>query len=449
MQNSGNEKIRVRIAPSPTGLFHIGTARTALFNFLFAKKNGGVFIVRIEDTDKERSKGEYEKNILEGLAWLDIKYDEFYRQSERTEIYRQYLEKLIKDGNAYVSKEAAGEGKRAEVIRFKNPNTSIAFDDVIRGRITFHTEELGDFVIAKDMDTPLYHLAVTVDDHEMGITHVIRGEDHISNTPRQILLLSALGAKIPKYAHLPLILAPDKSKLSKRHGSVSITEYKEAGFLPESLINFLAILGWSPQSRGEDTEIMELSELIEKFELEKVGKSGAIFDIKKLEWINRQYLKKIPQEKLSEIIKKELARTNATQIEDAVLLRATPFIMEKINVISDISPLTEGEFSFLVSQPVYGKEKLIWKGESEIKTKDNLTAVLKLLEGVNPNDFSAESIKEMIFPFADKEGRGGVLWPMRFSLTGKEKSPDPFTSAYLLGKDESVSRILSAIKLFE
>lgn len=447
--SSSSKQVRVRIAPSPTGLFHIGTARTALFNYLFAKKHNGVFIVRIEDTDKERSRKEYEESILDGLSWLNIKYDEFYRQSERTEIYRKYLEKLIASGFAYISKEEAGEGKRSEVIRFKNPNHSVTFNDLIRGPITFHTEELGDFVIAKDMETPLYHLAVTIDDYEMNISHVIRGEDHISNTPRQILLLEAIGATVPTYAHLPLILASDKSKLSKRHGALALTEYRENGFLPEAIINFLALLGWSPQSRGEAEEVLSFEELVEKFELEKVGKSGTIFDLKKLEWLNKQYIKKIPQEKLLGMIKNEIAGDNIFTIDEKKLLRAIPLIAEKISTIREAGIVWSEELAFLSKMPEYDKSRLVWKDETVEKTKENLSKILEILNSVETDDFSAERIKELIFPFADEIGRGGVLWPMRFSLTGQERSPDPFTSAYLLGKEDSISRISKAIELLE
>ena len=204
------EKVVVRMAPSPTGNFHIGTARTTLFNYLYAKKMGGKFVLRIEDTDKERSKKAFEDNILEGIKWLGLAYDEFYRQSEREDLYKDYVKRMIDAGSAYISKEEPKEeGQRTEVVRFKNPNKKIKFEDEIRGEVEFDTTELGDFVIAKSPEEPLYHLAVVVDDHEMGVTHVIRGEDHISNTPRQILIQEAIGAKRPVYAHLPLILAED------------------------------------------------------------------------------------------------------------------------------------------------------------------------------------------------------------------------------------------------
>ena len=273
-------KVAVRMAPSPTGNFHVGGARTALFNFLFARKNNGKFILRIEDTDKERSKKEFEDDIFESLEWLGLKYDEFYRQSERGEIYKNYVEKMLNNDSVYEAED--------KVIRFRNPNKKVKFNDLVRGEIEFDTTELKDFVIAKSADEPLYHLAVVIDDCESGITHVIRGEDHISNTPRQILIQEAIGAPRPLYAHLPLILTQDRSKLSKRkHGeSVSLGYYRDKGYSPEAVINYLALLGWNP---GTEQEIFTLEELINVFDLARVHKGGAIFDEKKLAWVNRKH----------------------------------------------------------------------------------------------------------------------------------------------------------------
>ena len=273
-------QVIVRMAPSPTGNFHVGSARTALFNFLFARKNNGKFILRIEDTDKERSKKEFEDDIFESLEWLGLKHDESYRQSERGEVYKSYIEKMLDEGSVYESDD--------KVIRFKNPNKKIKFNDLIRGEIEFDTTELEDFVIAKSVNEPLYHLAVVIDDFESGITHVIRGEDHISNTARQILIQEAIGAPRPIYAHLPLILAPDRSKLSKRkHGeSVSLDYYRNKGYSPAAIINYLALLGWNP---GTEQEIFTLEELIKVFDLSRVHKGGAIFDEKKLAWVNRKH----------------------------------------------------------------------------------------------------------------------------------------------------------------
>ena len=217
--DEAKKKVVTRFAPSPTGLFHIGSARTALFNYLYARKHNGKFILRIEDTDKSRSEKQYEDDITNGLKWLGLEWDEFHRQSERTEVYKKYLQKLLDGGKAYLDGKA---------IRFKNPNKKVVFSDLIRGEISTQTDDVGDFVIAKDLDTPLFHFTVVVDDYEMGVTDIIRGEDHIPNTPRHILLQEALGFNIPNYAHLPLILGADRSKLSKRHGAVSVNEYKKA-----------------------------------------------------------------------------------------------------------------------------------------------------------------------------------------------------------------------------
>ena len=279
-----SQKIITRFPPSPTGNFHVGSARTALFNFLFARKNNGKFILRIEDTDKARSKKEFEDDIFESLEWLGLKYDEFYRQSDRGKIYRTYIEKILDDGSIYEDED--------KIIRFKNPNKKVKFNDLVRGEIEFDTTELKDFIIAKSVDEPLYHLAVVIDDFESNITHVIRGEDHISNTPRQILIQEAIGAPRPIYAHLPLILAPDRSKLSKRkHGeSVSLDYYRDKGYSPEAMINYLALLGWNP---GTEQEIFTLDELINVFDFSRVHKGGAIFDEKKLAWVNRKHFNKL------------------------------------------------------------------------------------------------------------------------------------------------------------
>lgn len=288
------QKPIVRFAPSPTGPLHIGGARTALFNYIFAKQTGGTFILRIENTDKERSKTEYEQEIRDGLVWLGIVPDASYRQSERTNIYQKHLDKLIKSGVAYVSQEKKKEGEgKVEVVRFKNQNKRVSFQDVIRGEVSFDTTELKDFVIARSITEPLYHLAVVVDDAEMRITHIIRGEDHISNTPRQILIQEALGFPRPLYAHIPLILANDRSKLSKRkHGeAVSLAHYRALGIVPDAMVNFLALLGWHP-SESDASEVLSFNDLVAQFQLERVQKGSAVLDANKLNWLNKQYLKK-------------------------------------------------------------------------------------------------------------------------------------------------------------
>ncbi|MES2059585.1 MAG: glutamate--tRNA ligase family protein, partial [Patescibacteria group bacterium] len=288
-------KVVTRFAPSPTGQLHLGAYRTAIFSYFFARKHGGKFILRIEDTDKERSKQEFEKDILESLEWLGLEYDEMYRQSENVDRHKFYLEKMIAGGNAYISKEEAkdGSGIIKEIVRFKNPNTIVSFQDEIKGEVKMDTADLGDFVIAKNISEPLFHLAVVVDDFEEGVTHVIRGEDHVSNTPRQILIQRAIGAPTPIYAHLPLVLGPDKLKLSKRRGALAASSYKEKGFLPDAILNGVAFVGWNP---GTDKEIFTKSELIEAFDLSKVQKSPAVFSDEKLEWFNKEHIKLLPQE---------------------------------------------------------------------------------------------------------------------------------------------------------
>lgn len=442
-----NEKIIVRIPPSPTGNLHVGTARTALFNFLFAKKYGGKIILRMEDTDRERSREEYEKNILESLEWLGISYDEGpTKQSERGEAHTKSLQKLIDNGSAYLSQEEPkNSGDNKEVIRFKNPNREIIFHDLIRGEIKFNTTDLGDFVIAKDLETPLYHLAVVVDDVDGGVTHIIRGEDHISNTPRQILIQKALGAPRPLYAHIPLILAPDKTKLSKRHGAVSAIEYRDQGYLPEALVNYLALLGWNP---GTEQEIFSLKELIQEFSLEKIQKSPAIFDKNKLEWMNKEYLSRLPEREVGEGILKFLQGMNFINPEGAARI-----IHERIHYYGEAKELVEqGEFDYFIEgKDVKLDRSILLQGNKLTvdNSKMHLEHIIGLLSNIpgEKESFTAEKIKEAIWDYATAEGRGSVLWPMRAALTGREKSPDPFTVAEIIGKNATMERIRKAVSV--
>jgi len=458
MSTNDKQKIITRFPPSPTGLFHIGSARTALFNYLFARQNGGKFILRIEDTDKERSKKEFEIDILKNMEWLGMEWDEpLYRQSERGEVYKKYLQKLLDEDKAYISKEENKDDKpvfgkaakldkiRSEsVIRFRNSGTKITFNDLIRGEISFDTTELGDFVIAKDIETPLYHLAVVVDDFEMGVTHIIRGEDGLSNTPRQILIQEAIGATRPIYAHLPLILGPDKSKLSKRHGAASINEYRELGYLPETIINFLAFIGWNP---GDEREIFSIDELIKEFNLGKVKKGGAVFNIEKLDWMNGEYLKKIDPEKFKEWTGK-YAPVNSSDTEMWHKILTLLINDKRINKPSDIKSLWEaGELHYFFSEPIYEKEMLLCKSEIDLKnTKKHLQKVAELLNALDENDFMSQNIKDVVMEYADREGRGNVLWPWRIAVTGLKKSPDLFSVSSILGKEETVKRIKNAME---
>ena len=428
--NSENQtnKIVVRIPPSPTGYFHIGRARTALFNYLYAKKEGGEIVFRIEDTDKERSKKEYEEDIISSLKWLGITYDHGpFRQSERGDVYRKYIQMMLDNGTAYISEES--EGANREVIRFKNPNKTVYFTDLIRGEISFDTTELKDFVIARNINDPLYHLTVVVDDHEMNITHVIRGEDGISNTPRQILLQEAIGARRPSYAHVPLILAPDKSKMSARHGATSLKDFREMGYLPEAVTNFLGLLGFNP---GGEKEIYSIAELIEVFDISRINKAGAIFNIEKLKWFNKEYIKRRPKEELVELITKKI---NEKFPHVSIPTGLFDVLVERIEILSDIDRLIEeGEVDYFFNEPDIDPEKLVWKTSTKEETIKNLKDSISFIGS-----------KDSLMKFAEERGKGNILWPIRFALSGRERSPDPFTLIELLGKDKSEERIHKAI----
>ena len=484
--------IRVRIAPSPTGNLHIGTARAALFNYLFAKNQGGTFVLRIEDTDLERSDKKYEQNIFDGLRWLGIDPDEgpeqggsygAYRQSERTDNYERYLRELLKDGKAFYcfhsEADLEEEGKRllhekkapihvcvyrdlslaeAEeriksgasdyIVRFKMPaGRQIAFTDLIRGELSFASDLIGDFSIARSLRDPLYHFAVVVDDCEMKISHVIRGEDHIANTPKHILLGEALGFLIPHYAHLPLILGPDRSKLSKRHGATSVIEYKEQGYLPEALFNFMALLGWSP---GQDREILSREELISEFSLERVQKSGAIFDFQKLDWMNGEYIRKKSLIELTDLCKPYLSQhshilENVRMLDgsmhDDYLKKIVALEQPRLKKLSEIADRVD----YFFRAPDYDPELLRWKQMTPDATKAGLKRSEELLAKL------AESVSraELEGAFLDAIGagdKGSVLWPLRVALTGRKASPGPFEVMEILGVKESLARVRTAIE---
>ncbi len=510
-------KVRVRFAPSPTGYLHIGGARTCLFNFIFARQHEGELILRIEDTDKERSKKEFEEDIIEGLRWLGIEWDEGpdidgkygpYRQSERIEIYEKYLKELLDKNLAYYcfcspedleaerqyrlsqglppiysgkcatldpqeSRKRAEKGEKA-IIRFRNPGGTIEIEDMVRGKVEFDAGLLGDFTIAKSTTGPLYNFANVVDDHEMRITHVIRGEEHLANTPKQILLQKALGFPTPVYAHLPLILAPDKSKLSKRHGAVSVREFREKGYLPEALLNFIALLGWHPSG---DREIFSLSELVSHFSLKRVKKSGAIFNIEKLNSLNGYYLRKLsPKEfalrglpfliekgfvKLDFELKErgEIVGFFGTEPEFKIILpqkenqtlewgkfeRIMALFQERTKVLSE---LPETAFFFFVKEIDYPSQLLLWKEYSPQIIREALKRALKALESIPQEDWSADSLQEKLLSTAQEfnPDRGVLLWPLRVALSGLRGSPPPFEIAYFLGKEETLERVKRAIE---
>lgn len=484
------QNIRVRIAPSPTGYFHIGTARTALFNWLFAKKHNGKFILRIEDTDVGRSTKEFEKDILDQMKWLGLDWDEGpekggdfgpYYQSQRLNLYEKYLKELIDKKCAYhcfcseeeleaKRQEALGRGevflydgkcrnlsidevnkrianKESFVIRFKMPDKKIIFTDLIRGKAEFDGKLIGDQVIAKDFRTPLYNFVVVIDDYLMKISHVIRGEDHFSNTPKQIAIYEALGwTDIPKFAHLPLILNADRSKMSKRFGDVSVKEYRNAGYLPQALINFISFLGWHPEEKlgqGID-EILTSEEIVKQFELDRVQKAGAIFNVEKLNWLNNEHLKKIDLDKLiimaqpyfESVFGKELIK-NQEYLKKVIILNK-----ERIKKLSDLPVISEYFFKL----PEYSVELLSWKEMGNDKVKFIIDFLYKLLSSLGEADFSKENLEKVLMPEADKMGRGEVFWPLRVALSGLKNSANPIEILEILGKSESLKRLAIALK---
>lgn len=427
-----------RFAPSPTGKLHIGAYRTAIFAYLYAKKHGGKFILRIEDTDKERSTKENEENILESLQWLGLNYDEKYIQSENVERHKEVLLDLINSSHAYISKEEAkdGSGIIKQIVRFKNPNINVTFKDEIKGEVTMDTTDLGDFVIAKNIDEPLFHLAVVVDDFDEGVTHVIRGEDHVSNTPRQILIQRAINAPTPVYAHLPLVLGEDKQKLSKRKGALAVTEYQDLGYLPEAILNMASMLGWNP---GNDQEFFSKNELIKEFDLAKIQKSPAVFNIEKLNWYNKEYIKKLSDEDFLKNIDKYLPSYAKENLD--ILNKILYLVREHIFIFSNVVNLfneEKGEMDFFFVKPKFD-EKMLISPKTKITSspaetiQEYLKNIKEIVNGIQ--EWTIENIKESIMSYADEKGRGDVLWALRVKLTGQEKSPDPFTVIYILGKE--------------
>lgn len=444
--------VKVRIAPSPTGNLHIGTARTALFNWLFARRHGGQFVIRIEDTDLERSKKEYEENIISGLKWLGIESDvAITRQSERLDMYREHLQKLLDSGKAFwchhsiaeleAEKKAQMDRKEAprhicdhkgtdkakqpgQIIRLAvdgNSDRKIEFNDMIRGPIATIEGNAGDLSLAKNLDTPLYNFAVVVDDVTMGITHVIRGEDHISNTPKQILIYEALGEKVPTFAHLPLILNPDKTKLSKRAGATSVDDYRK-DYLPEALINFMGFLGYTYSK-----EILTKEEMAQEFDVAKVHKSGAVFDTKKLNWINTQYVRKLAPDIFKELIGKP-------DLPDA----AVPIMTERLEKLSDIEA-----FGYLWGDPAYEHDLLIWKNSTPEQVKMSLqqSRAIVAQHGVEDKDGLRKQLDE-----SAHDNRGLVYWPFRVALSGRKASPDPVDIASIIGKEVTLQRIDAALQ---
>ncbi|MEK7297471.1 MAG: glutamate--tRNA ligase [Planctomycetota bacterium] len=430
--------VRVRFAPSPTGYLHIGGARTALFNWLFARHHKGIFLLRIEDTDQQRSTPEATQAILDSMQWLGLNWDEGpYFQSDRLSIYKKHAENLVLANKAFYDTDA--EGRKA--IRFKMSECVTEINDLIHGVISFDTALIEDFVILKADGFPTYNFACIVDDAEMGITHVIRGDDHISNTPKQIALYNAFGFKLPEFAHIPMILGEDGSRLSKRHGATSVTEYRDKGYLPQALVNFLALLGWSP---GNDQEIITLAEMIEKFSLKRAVKTSAQFNNTKLDWMNGQYIKSIPVEQLSPYTRGffEKSGVDMTKISVEWLNALVRLYHERFKTFQDLVNQTGFFFTSTIEYDTAAVEKFL-KKEGITNLLKEVFAAISQLEA-----FDTKHLEDALRELTTKLGVGfsKLAQPLRVSITGRSVSAGIFETMELLGKEVSLQRLDHTIK---
>jgi len=472
--------LTLRFGPAPTGSLHVGGVRTAIFNWLYARKHGGRFLLRIEDTDLRRSTDEAVQVIIDGLRWLGLDWDneEIVYQSKRLHIYREHSERLISEGKAYYcyctpeeleerrrqaqlekrpwkydgrcrdlsesEREKFESEGRPKVVRFRVPEGRTSYNDLIHGPLEVDNDTIGDFVIMKSDGSPTYQLAVTVDDALMGVTLVIRGDDHISNTPKQIMLYEAFGYDIPRFAHVPLILGPDKAKLSKRHGATSITEYRERGYLPEALFNFLVLLGWSP---GDDREKMDRDEIIEAFSIEGISKRGAVFDERKLEWLNGLYIKEKPPEELLELALPFLKREGLVSDEDVELrrdwlLKVMDLMKERVKKLTDFAELGAYFFRDPEGYEEKGRSKH-WKDPAAVSER------LSLLRGrlSSLERFDAASIESAVRTLSEELGISAakLIHPTRLAVSGMSFGPGLFEMMELIGKERVLKRLEKAL----
>src|ERR1041385_5065761 len=428
---SATGTIRVRFAPSPTGYLHVGGARTALFDWLFARKHKGTFILRIEDTDVARSTDDMTRGILEAMTWLGLRWDEWpYYQSKRLELYRETAERLVSGGYAYHDEGA---------IRFKVPEGRVTYEDCVFGEISVESQTIENFVLLRSDKHPTYHLSVVVDDIDMRISHVIRGADHISNTPKQILLYRALGASLPVFAHLPLILGPDKTRMSKRHGATSVMAYKEQGILPEALRNFLALLGWAP---GNDQELFNDQELIQAFSLQGISKANAVFNPDKLLWFNAQYIAKLPHEKLVQYLKPEYQKAglwrDSFENEESEWFR---FLIDlyrpRAKLLTDFPKQSR---MFLIENVEYDPAAV----EKFLKDENVRGYLRKLADRIEAvPEFNHQSLENVVRVLAEELGvkAGVIMNACRVALTGQAVAPGLFDVMLLLGREKTIQRL--------
>lgn len=462
--------VRVRFAPSPTGYLHIGGVRTALFNYLFARNNKGKFILRIEDTDRSRSTEESINAIIEGMKWLGLDWDEGpFRQTDRLDIYKQHAEKLLKDGKAYYCyctpeeleqrrKEALAKGAvpkydgrcrnlkeppadRKPAIRFKTPKEGqIIVDDLVKDRVVFDNIQLDDLIIMRSDGIPTYNFTVVVDDAEMKITHVIRGDDHLNNTPRQVNIYNALGYPIPKFGHLPMILGSDKTRLSKRHGATSVMAYKDMGYLPEAMINYLVRLGWS----YKDQEIFSLEELIEKFSLESVGKAAAVFNPEKLLWLNSHYINAGDPSRLARLLMPFLINEGIVKseadVDIAYLVKAVTSLKERNRTLVELA----NSARYFLTDDIKWDEKAVQK----FLTPENKLILKELIERLKKVEpFNHAEIEKAFNELKDEKGLklGQIAQPVRVAITGSTVSPGIFEVIEIIGKERIIKRVEKAI----
>jgi glutamyl-tRNA synthetase len=446
------ENLRYRFAPSPTGALHIGGARTALYNWLAARHGGGELVLRIEDTDRERSTEENVEQILDALRWLELDWDQGpVSQADRAERHGVALQKLLESGAAYrdsatakdveawKANHGADRGYRGEpsqepdaAVRLRVPDDGeTVVEDLIRGRVSFPNRSYDDFVIARGDGSVLYNFAVAVDDAEMGVTEVVRGDDHLSNTPKQLLVLAALGHPPPRYAHLPLLHGPDGKKLSKRHGAASVQELRGAGYLPAAVRNYLALLGWGTD---DDTTLMSTEELVSRFRVEDVGRSAAIFDEKKLRWVNGRFMRELPLDEYTATVARHLGRD-----ADERLRAACEIAQEKAQTLNEVWPLIR----FLFEPPV--EDEKAWGKVMKDGASSALEASREALEDVA--EFDPAAIETALAPLPERLDAkpGKVFQPIRVAITGSSVSPGIFESLAVLGREESLSRIDAAL----
>ncbi len=456
-------QIITRFAPSPTGHLHIGGARTALFNWLLARQSGGRFVLRIEDTDAQRSTEEFTQAILSAMTWLNLDWDgEPVYQSRRQDVHRQFIDRLLAEGKAYwchcrpedleqrrqAALAAGGKPKYdglcreknlgpapGAVVRFKGPDSGeTGWSDLIKGPVVFDNQELDDLIILKSDGMPTYNLAVVVDDVTMNITHIIRGDDHVNNTPRQILLYQALGAPLPLFAHVPMILGADKTRLSKRHGATSVMAYKEMGYLPQALVNYLVRLGWS----HGDQEIFSLEELRQLFNLAQVGRSAGVFNPEKLNWLNSHYIKETPPADLGELVWPYLEAKGHAQPDAETLVKIMNTVRERGKTLVELAG--KAEFYFQDPPP------LDPKAAAKVLTPDNLD-LLRTMKDPLRQPLTAQGFEDLLKRLAEERGvkLGAVAQPLRVALTGQTASPGLFEILEILGPEQTIRRLEAAL----